>query len=151
MRATVLTVSDGAGRLIQERELALSIAQTSLVDALDHIAHQLSDMGRGLPEPTSVGVAVSAHLDRNGIISSQEYGWDNVDIAAEMERRLGRPVHAGSGAAAMAAQELLSSPLRADDASSTLYFYAREVVNHAWIVNGAVHRSHSGATPLRSN
>src|SRR5699024_3820640 len=46
----------------------------------------------------------------------------------------------------MAAQELLSAPLNGEDPGSTLYFYAREVVNHAWIVNGAVHRPHSGST-----
>ena len=44
----------------------------------------------------------------------------------------------------MAAQELLSAPLSSEDPGSTLYFYAREVVNHARIVNGAVHRLHSG-------
>ena len=89
---------------------------------------------------------MSAHIDRNGIVTSPEYNWDEVDIAAELSYRLGRPVHVGSGAAAMAAQELLNAPLNGEDPGSTLYFYAREVVNHAWIVNGAVHRPHSCTT-----
>ena len=144
VRATVLTITDGAGRLIREQELNLPITLTPMGEALDHIAQQLHEMSEGLPAPACVGAAVSAHIDRNGIVTSREYNWEEVDIAAELSFRLGQPVHVGSGAAAMAAQELLSAPLSSEDPSSTLYFYAREVVNHAWIVNGAVHRPHSG-------
>lgn len=146
VRTTVLTINDGAGRLIREHELNIPVALTPMAEVLDHIAHHLREMGEGLPAPVSVGAAVSAHIDRNGIVTSPEYNWDEVDIAAELSYRLGHPVHVGSGAAAMAAQELLSAPLNGEDPGSTLYFYAREVVNHAWIVNGAVHRPHSGTT-----
>src|SRR5699024_9761608 len=100
----------------------------------------------GVRRRVGLGAGVVAHIVRNGIVSSPEYKWDEVDIAAELSYRLGHPVHVGSGAAAMAAQELLSAPLNGEDPGSTLYFYAREVVNHAWIVNGAVHRPHSGST-----
>src|SRR5699024_11590958 len=40
----------------------------------------------------------------------------------------------------------LIHPLKGLVLRSTLYFYAREVVNHSWIDNGAVHRPHSGST-----
>ena len=146
VQTTVLTISDGAGRLLRQQEIPLAVASISHTQALDYVAHHLRELASDLPSPACVGVAVSAHIDHTGMVTSEEYGWDDVDIAAELSQRLGFEVHAGSGTAAMAAQELLSAPLRDRDPGSTLYFYAREVVNHAWIVNGAVHRPHSGAT-----
>lgn len=146
VHTSVLTIADGAGRLIRQQDIPLATADISHVQALDYIAHHVRELGSGLPSPTCVGVAVSAHIDRAGTVTSREYGWEGVDIAEELSLRLGYDIHVGSGAAAMAAQELLSAPLSDKDLGSTLYFYAREVVNHAWIVNGAVHRPHSGAT-----
>ncbi|WP_197088383.1 hypothetical protein [Corynebacterium occultum] len=55
-----------------------------------------------------------------------------------------------TGVTAMAAIELLSRPLGESDVAisgSTLYFYAREVVAHAWMFHGAVHRPHQGRDP----
>ena len=74
------------------------------------------------------------------------YGWEKVDI----QQFLPFPISIGTGVAAMAGTEIINAPLNPTPyfEPSTLYFYAREVVSHAWIFNGAVHRPNSGRTPL---
>ena len=144
VRSTHLTITDGAGRLIREMELPILLPERTPAQMVALLVREMEKLACGLPTPVSVGAAVSAHLDRRGIVNSREYGWTGVDLANRLSRRLGRAVHVGAGVAAMAAQELLSRPISPADSGSTLYFYAREVVNHAWIVNGTVHRPHSG-------
>lgn len=146
-RSTTVTITDGAGRLLREHTSPIVVADRTPGQMVAAVAQAMEELASGLPQPVSVGVVVSAHLDRYGIVSSPEYGWEEVDLAALLSQRLGCVVHVGTGVAAMAAGELLSKPLgppHAESSLSTLYFYAREVINHAWIVNGAVHRPHSG-------
>lgn len=146
-RSTHVTITDGAGRLLREHTTPMVVADRTPGQMVVAVAQVMEELACGLPQPVSVGVVVSAHLDRCGIVSSPEYGWEGVDLAGLLSQRLGRVVHLGTGVAAMAAGELLSRPLQPADAESSLsslYFYAREVINHAWIVNGAVHRPHSG-------
>lgn len=149
VRTTHLVINDGAGRLLREAEIPLVVATLSPEQLVARLIRGMRTLAPGLPLPVHVGVAVSAPLNQHGVVSSPDYGWEQVDLAALMEAELGRPVHIGAGAAAMAAQELLSQPLSSPaSSSSTLYFYAREVINHAWIVNGVVHRPHSGRPGL---
>lgn len=143
-RSTHLTITDGAGRLLRESTLPVVVAERTPDQMVAAVAQEMANLAHGLPRPVNVGAVVSAHLDRHGIVSSPEYGWEGVDLAALLSQRLGCVVHVGTGVAAMAAQELLSRPISPADPGSSLYFYAREVINHAWIVNGAVHRPHSG-------
>lgn len=53
------------------------------------------------------------------------------------------------GRAELAYAPLDDGPLRINpqENESTLYFYAREVIAHAWIFPGAVHRPHRGVPP----
>lgn len=148
LRSTTVALSDGTGRLIRERTLPVPVADLSPAEALGRLAAEMRTLGEGLPGPARVGVAFSAHLDRRGLVSSPVYGWEEVDAAAVLAEELGHPVYVSSGVAAMAGRELSGLPVAdGHGGDSTLYFYAREVVSHAWIVNGAVHRPHSGQAP----
>ncbi|QGU03667.1 ROK family transcriptional regulator [Corynebacterium comes] len=147
LRSTVVAASDGAGRLIREESIDIPVAELPPEVALDRLAQALDRVGVDLPRPVSVGAAFSSHLDRQGAITSPAYGWDRVNPGVHLSAALGHAVAVSSGVAAMAGRELSATPLDAGPAGSTLYFYAREVVNHAWIVNGAVHRAHSGQSP----
>lgn len=143
-RSTHLTITDGAGRMLRENILPVVVAERTPSQMVAAIAQAMEHLAGGLPRPVSVGVVVSAHLDRSGIVSSLEYGWEGVDLSRLLSQRLGCVTRVGTGVAAMAARELLSRPIGLSETGSALYFYAREVINHAWIVNGAVHRPHSG-------
>lgn len=152
VHSTVLILADAAGRRLKERTLRLSLPELSAGDALRTIAGALTALGRDYPPPVSIGVAFSSHIDRNGNISSPVYGWEGVNVTEELSRLFGRRVDVASGAGAMAGHELNSRPLgNSDDAEphdSTLFFYTRDVVTHAWIFDGSVHQPLTGGSPV---
>ncbi|WP_080792259.1 ROK family protein [Corynebacterium pacaense] len=149
VNSTEIVVSDLAGRVIRHETLDIHVPGSTSSEILGTVSDALTQLGAGLPEPVNVGVAFSAHVDRDGLITSDSYGWENADVGADLSAVLGRPVSIGTGVAAMAGTEIIESPLQASEqpAPSTLYFYAREVIAHAWIFNGAVHRPHTGRSP----
>ncbi|MHA2787534.1 ROK family transcriptional regulator [Corynebacterium sp. S7] len=144
LRSTEIIIADGAGRLLEHATLALSIPDNPVEDSLDLIAHRLKALGATHPGPSTIGIATSAHIDHAGTVTSAEFGWENVAIGDEMSRRFGAHVYYSTGVTAMAGYELASNDLSTVGMDSTLYFYVREMVGHAWIFNGAVHRAHSG-------
>jgi hypothetical protein len=143
VRSTELVISDLAGRVIRHERLDWDVRMVSPEETLNHIADKLSTLGVGLPEPVNIGVAFSAHVENNGLINSASYGWSNVDVSA----LLPFSASVGTGVSAMAGTEIIETPLQSNTHPSTLYFYAREVIAHAWIFNGTVHRPNSGRTP----
>lgn len=155
LRITQLVACDAAGRILAHRKLPLDMAVVDPSDALEAIAHGLASLAPANNPIVSAGLAFSAHVDEAGLVSSETYGWNQVDAASRIAAQLDVPVAVAGGVAAMAAHELAATPLvnpqnaSADvdlsQPASTLYFYAREFVGHAWIFNGAVHRPHSGA------
>lgn len=153
-RNTEVVISDAAGRILRSQSIPLRIIKYSVADALGKICQEAHKLSRGLPHPVTVGIAFSEHVDRNGSVTSSVYGWDSVvpgDVVADI---LGKPVSVATGVAAMAGSELANTPLEGGSLlgasqgnESTLYFYAREVIAHAWVFHGAVHRPHSGVSP----
>lgn len=142
LRSTDFAVCDLAGRVIRYERVDHEVSHSTPSETLNFVAHRLQTLSAGLPEPRNVGVALSAHLSANGTVTSEDYGWSEVEIGAHLPF----PATIGSGVAAMAGSEIINAPLT-QSTQSTLYFYAREMVSHAWIFNGAVHRPNSGRTP----
>lgn len=151
LRSTQLVAVDGAGRPLRKRTLKLPVAELSPGDAMEAVHHSLTTLGRGLPDPVSIGIAFSAHVNFEGRITSSSYGWDNVDPTALIDTDL--PISVSTGVGAMAGSELSSAPLSMDrdPLASTLYIYARELVGHAWIVGNAVHQPYTGSSPSSFN
>lgn len=153
-RTTELAITDGGGRVVRSQLIDLHIVEHSASDALGRMCQEIHKLARGLSGPVTIGVAFSEHVASAGTITSSVYGWDNVaagDIIADI---LGRSVWIASGVSAMAGAELAYAPLddgplriNPQENESTLYFYAREVIAHAWIFHGAVHRPHRGVPP----
>ncbi|KQB87044.1 MarR family transcriptional regulator [Corynebacterium lowii] len=152
VRSTVLVISDGAGRILRERTLALVMPEHDAEESLHRIAQALKNLSSGLPAPTGVGAIFSTHIDEYGVITSDIYGWRDVPAAALLSEYLGHPLRTATGVTAMAATELLSHPLSEQDSpahqGATLYFYARDVVAHSWLFHGAVHRPAQGRSPF---
>lgn len=151
LRSTQLVAVDGAGRPLRKRTLRLPVIDLSPEDALEAVHHGLTTLARDLPNPVSLGVAFSAHVDHAGRINSPAYGWEDVDPSALLGADL--PVSVATGVGAMAGSELASAPLSPDNdpLASTLYVYARELVGHAWIVGDAVHQPYTGSAPTAFN
>lgn len=151
VRSTALVVADGAGRVIRERTVPLAVQEMGAAEALRIAAGEILRLGAGLPEPAGIGLAFSTHIGDDGYISSEIYRWHEVPAVRIFGEMVGRSVSFATGVTAMAATELLSHPLDVSDTQSTggstLYFYAREVIAHAWMFHGAVHRPHHGRSP----
>lgn len=152
-RSTVLLASDGAGRTIRRTTIPLDVPGMPADHALDALAAELRSFARPLPRPIGLGVCFSAHVNADGEVTSPTYGWQREPALEKLARKFPRvPVSVATGVSAMAGHELATSaltpPTHADlpgDFESTLYFYARDVISHAWIMGGRVHRRHIGA------
>jgi predicted NBD/HSP70 family sugar kinase len=157
LRSTQLIAVDGVGRPLRSRTLRLPLPDLEPDEALEAVHHGLATLGRGLSRPVGLGVAFSAHVGSNGRVTSEAYGWDNVDVAGRLAAAgtalPGVPVALATGVGAMAGAELSSTtltpggPEATGTARSTLYVYARELVAHAWIVGDAVHQPFTGSSP----
>ncbi|MBC2682474.1 hypothetical protein GSS87_08750 [Corynebacterium sp. 4HC-13] len=89
-------------------------------------------------------------------MTSPIYGWDRVPAAAKLTEVFPHiPLTVSTGVSAMAGHELATHVLSAArgtgphrDFRSTLYFYARDVISHAWIIGGRVHHPYVGGDSL---
>ena len=158
LRHTYLALYDGAGRVLKDRTLDINAADHSPEEFLEHIGRVLEHLYRALPDSPplhSAGFSFSAHVDAHSHVDSAAFGWDYVDARALLTPGLQwagtlDPEHIfiSHGVEAMAGYQLMATPLPAhSSASSTLYFYARELLNHTWIFNGRVHRPFTGRQP----
>ncbi|WBT08799.1 ROK family protein [Corynebacterium sp. SCR221107] len=155
--STEIVIADAGGRTLRHKRLSLATTRRSPEEQIDTVARELAALGHDLADPIDIGVAFSSHVTRDGVLNSTEYGWHDVDIATILEQAFGRPVPVTTGVLAMAGSEVTDTPLSEANGlpapganpvlPSTLYFYAREVVSHAWIFNGVVHQPHSGKAP----
>ncbi|WP_018017228.1 ROK family transcriptional regulator [Corynebacterium capitovis] len=141
VRRSVILVCDGAGRTIRQAHLDLD-ATRGAPETLSSLSRSMFSLAAGLPEPAAIGVAFSSPVDHNGHLTSPEFGWPDVPVGALLADAYGRHVDVATGVTAVAATELLSRPLPPEGATetATLFFYARNVVTHAWMFSGAVHR-----------
>ncbi|WP_288832520.1 hypothetical protein [uncultured Corynebacterium sp.] len=147
VRNSVLTVADAGGRILRQRSLGSGIREPAATDFLTRTAAHLQALGHGLPAPAHIGIAFSSFVDARGHISSPEYQWDDVPATDILSERLGRPITAGVGVEALAGHELAHNPISDELEDSRLYFYARNVLSHAWAFHGRVHRPSSGRMP----
>ncbi|WP_025251486.1 ROK family transcriptional regulator [Corynebacterium vitaeruminis] len=150
--STEIVVCDVGGRIIRQRRLPLATKKLAPEDHLRTVSHELERLSVGLPQPVDVGIAFSSHVNHHGFVDSSEYGWHDINVCSLLSEIFNRSVSVSTGVLAMAGAEISDTPLAADRREapllpSTLYFYAREIVNHAWIFNGVVHRPHSGKAP----
>src|SRR5699024_5915316 len=82
VRPNMLTSNQRVGLVIQLRKLNVRVTPKAVTEGLDLISHLLRGRGDGRQSPVRVGAAVSAQIQRNGIVTSTEYNWDDVDITA---------------------------------------------------------------------
>lgn len=146
-RSTELIIADAGGRIRLRRTLPLVIQDHSPASALETVVDKLRSLAGTHSQPPSVGVAFSAFVAADGTVTSKEYGWDAVPALDILDGLFGGSVVLATGAVALAASDLARTPLEDSAEASTLYFYARDILAHAWVFNGRVHRPYSGRAP----
>ncbi|MEP9416556.1 MULTISPECIES: ROK family protein [unclassified Gordonia (in: high G+C Gram-positive bacteria)] len=92
------------------------------------------------------GVAIGGRVSPGGFVDHPRLGWDQAPVGRVIAESVGLPVSVASHVEAMAAAELVVNPSEADadQRSSFLYFYAREMVGIAFSVDGTVHTPAGG-------
>ncbi|MCH5641050.1 ROK family protein [Gordonia sp. ABSL49_1] len=93
------------------------------------------------------GVAIGGRVGTGGVVDHPRLGWQAAPVGRVIAESLGLPVSVASHVEAMAAAELVVNPddaKSAEEKSSFLYFYAREMVGVAFSVGGTVHTPTAG-------
>lgn len=147
VRSAELAVVDGAGSLLAHATVPVKVRGASPEEYVQALAYRMAALGEKFAAPEHIGVALSAFVDQDATVTSPAFGWDGVNIGELLARAFDQDVAVATGVAAMAGRQLAHEPLGPGGARSTLYFYARDVLAHAWLFHGAVHRSLSDRAP----
>lgn len=146
-RTTSIAASDLLGRTLDAVETptpggSQSVALASLADSA---RRYLSRWHRR--RPLWVGVAIGGVVDNaGGRVDHLRLGWSQAPVGQAFAAELGLPVSVASHVDAMAFAEVLGNRFGEEQAGSgtSLYFYARETVGIAQVINGRVHTPTSG-------
>ncbi|MGP5659212.1 hypothetical protein [Corynebacterium falsenii] len=151
VNSTTITVANFSGHPLATKTIRMVLRRHSPEEALEAIAHETRSLIRKLRPShpqllTSIpmGLAFTAPVNSDGTVTSSAYGWHNVAPQRIMTPLLNTHVSVANGVHAMAARELFSRQLPSSTSSSpndhhaSLYFYARDLIGHSWIIGSQV-------------
>ncbi|QKJ18987.1 ROK family transcriptional regulator [Microbacterium hominis] len=133
------------------------VAQTSLPLALDHrydaelerltllLGDMMESLGGSVADLLAVGLAIPAPVDpRTGMVSTSGLlrGWEGVDIAAALTRRIRRPVYVDSEANLGGLAEAREGSAR--DAASAVFIRIGHTISAGLVVGGDLFRGVNG-------
>jgi glucokinase len=111
----VALAADDPSTVIAEARERTPETESGLLDAMAHVVRQLGTAsGQAV---TAVGVGIAGLVDRKGVlrVSPNLPGRHNVDVAVELDRRLGLPVRVDNDATCAAWAEYLAGAARGAD------------------------------------
>ena len=139
VRTTTFGLVDLRGGLIGSERVATP--RGSAEDGLAFLAAKVRAFLRRWRDRRIVGLglATGGQVDvASGLVTHERLGWHHVPAAAVLSRATGLAVHVDGHVPAMAHAELLFG--EGKQYRSLLYFYARQVVGAAIVVDGVLHR-----------
>ncbi|MFC0316637.1 ROK family protein [Gordonia phosphorivorans] len=147
-RRTTLVIADLGGRTLYSHAIATQdLAGVSADAAVERLCEQLAELaarfsGRRL---LWVGAALGGAVDpETGVVDHPILGWRDQKLGPTLYAALGVPVSVSEHVQAMAAAELLLGG-EVVPHGAALFFYARETVGMAMIINDQVHQPTRGA------
>jgi predicted NBD/HSP70 family sugar kinase len=155
-RTTSVVASDLFGRTLDAVETPTpgGSQSSALASLADSSRRYLSRWHRR--RPLWVGIAVGGVVDSaGGLVDHHRLGWVQAPVGPALGNALGMPVSVAAHVDAMAGAELLfGTPGRritgTGDRRSGLYFYARETVGFAQVIDGRVYTPASGPGTIAS-
>ncbi|WP_347954736.1 ROK family transcriptional regulator [Gordonia aichiensis] len=147
-RRTALVIADIGGRTlyshaIRTKELAATDASAA-VDRLCELLAELAGRFSGR-QVLWAGAALGGVVDdHTGVVDHPILNWDRQPLGQRLHEALGVRVSVSEHVQAMAAAELLMTSTM-ERTGSSLFFYARETVGMALIIDGEVHQPAHGA------
>ncbi|GAA4745153.1 ROK family transcriptional regulator [Gordonia alkaliphila] len=147
-RRTTLVIADLGGRTLYSHAIATQdLAGVSAEAAVERLCGQLAELAarfsgrRLLWAGAALGGAVDAET---GVADHPILGWRDQKLGPNLHAALGVPVTVSEHVQAMAAAELLLGG-EVEPHGAALFFYARETVGMAMIINDQVHQPTRGA------
>lgn len=143
-----IALSDVASTVVAENHMPLAKdhrADNELDRVMLLLADMLESVDATMADMLAVGIAIPAPYDgRTGTIarSGLMRGWDGVEIADVMERRLGRPVYVDNAANLAALAELRMGAARGKQ--DAVVIEAGDGIGTGIIIGGRVYSGHSG-------
>ncbi|RAV34531.1 ROK family protein [Corynebacterium heidelbergense] len=151
-RSTLLLAVDPTGTVLAQRQVNFDVSSTPAADTLEAIGHSLRSLAPPGTRIAGAGVAFSAAVRPDGTVTSSAYGWEEQPALPLLRSYLHKDVGISGGVQALAGCDLLTctDPITAaaPPCASTLYCYARELISHAWMMGGTVHRPKTGSSPI---
>jgi predicted NBD/HSP70 family sugar kinase len=143
-----IALSDVAATIVAENHMPLAKdhrADNELDRVMLLLADMLESVDSEMSDVLAVGIALPAPYDRiTGTIarSGLMRGWDGVEVADVMERRLGRPVYVDNAANLAALGELRSGAARGKQ--NAVYIDVGDGIGAGLILGGRIYSGHSG-------
>lgn len=138
-RTTSIVASDLLGRTLDavETPTASGSQAAGLAALADSVRRYRSRWHRR--RALWIGVATGGVVDSAaGHVDHPRLGWSAAPVGPVLARALGLPISVASHVDAMAGAELLFGAGQHSDVASSLYFYARETVGFAQVIDGRV-------------
>jgi predicted NBD/HSP70 family sugar kinase len=143
-----IALSDVAATVVAENHMPLAKdhrADNELDRVMLLLADMLESVDSEMSDVLAVGIALPAPYDRiTGTIarSGLMRGWDGVEVADVMERRLGRPVYVDNAANLAALGELRLGAARGKQ--NAVYIDVGDGIGAGLILGGRIYSGHSG-------
>jgi predicted NBD/HSP70 family sugar kinase len=141
-----VALADLAGMIVAESRHELDV-DNEPARAIEVAAGELERLGSGAERLLGVGAAISAPVSRDtgvpvaaGILP----GWQSISLRAELEHRLGVPVHVGNDANLGALAEVRAGAGRG--AANVVYLMLSSGIGAGLVLDGALFTGHSGMT-----
>lgn len=144
-RTTSIVAADLFGRTLDAVETATPTGDQAvgLASLAESARRYLSRWHRR--RPLWIGVAIGGVVDTaTGHVDHARLGWSQAPVGPSLAHALGLPVSVAPHVDAMAGAELLLGHHQPGSGSSGLYFYARETVGFAQVIDGRVHTPSGG-------
>ncbi|KJR07366.1 hypothetical protein ACN95_04985 [Gordonia sihwensis] len=147
-RRTALVIADVGGRTLYSHAIRTKeLANADAASAVDRLCELLAELAgrfsgrRVLWAGAALGGVVD---DATGLVDHTILRWHRQPLGERLHAALGVPVSVAEHVQAMAAAELLLAST-VQRSGSSLFFYARETVGMALIIDGEVHQPAHGA------
>lgn len=139
-RRSLLALADLRGTVIRDHHFDTPDAASAdpLAELLEQVRALLGDA-----DPFWLGVATGGLVTGAGAVIHPVLGWDELPLGASLATGLRVPVSVANHIEAMAAAQALHTPAEGAGpgrGETTLFFYARETLGMATVVDGAVVR-----------
>ncbi|AKE40297.1 ROK family protein,MarR family regulator [Corynebacterium kutscheri] len=129
-KSTYIGAYTTRGQVIREHMMDLTVAKISPTEFINHLVTAINSIVTIIGRPlSSLGVSTSGEVTPEGIVTADNLGWDQFNLAARIRQHINVPITVSSVVSAIAgAEQQLQTPSRSH---RVLIFYVDDSVGAA--------------------